>query len=194
GKICRTGRPAFNPPVTTTTTTTTQNNNNNNNNNNNTNNNNNNYKNNSNNNNNNTTKVPASAPPQSNGSSPESTTSAENHSTPPSQTNNNHLSENQLLSAKSFHNLASLRLRREMSQPALSRVELTCSTDSSSEKNGTNDSLSLHSRPNVNYRLSQQPDIRQKQYKLNPARLSIEYLPVRQISRSRVYDNPPSPK
>ncbi|CAF0755371.1 unnamed protein product [Adineta steineri] len=190
GKICRTGRPAFNPPVTTTTTTTQNNNNNNNN----TNNNNNNYKNNSNNNNNNTTKVPASAPPQSNGPSPESTTSAENHSTPPSQTNNNHLSENQLLSAKSFHNLASLRLRREMSQPALSRVELTCSTDSSSEKNGTNDNLSLHSRPNVNYRLSQQPDIRQKQYKLNPARLSIEYLPVRQISRSRVYDNPPSPK
>ncbi|CAF1079154.1 unnamed protein product [Adineta ricciae] len=178
GKVCRTGRPTnYAPPVTNAT----QNNN-------------------TMNNNKNTTvnKMPMSAPTQSNLPSPSSSSSmtpAENQPTL-AQRSSSRLTDNQVLSSKSFHNLAALKLRREMSQPALSRVEFNSSSDNPSEKISSNDNSSLPSRTNIIYRLSQsqQPDLRQKQAKLNPTRLSLENLPVRHISKTRVNDNPPSPK
>lgn len=180
GKVCKTGRPAnYAPPVTNATQ----------NNNNNTMNNNKNIA---------MNKTPMSAPTQSNLPSPSSSSSvtpAENHPTL-AQRSTSRLTDNQVLSSKSFHNLAALKLRREMSQPTLSRVEFNSSSDNPLEKASSNENSSLPSRANVIYRLSQsqQPDLRQKQVKLNPTRLSLENLPVRHISKTRVNDNPPSPK
>ncbi|UJR37974.1 hypothetical protein I4U23_030656 [Adineta vaga] len=186
GKICKTGRPTNNAPAMTVGT---QNNNNNTTTNTNKNNNTN---------SNNANKTPTSAPPQTNlpsSSSSSSVTPAENHSNFLHRASSR-LTDNQILSSKSFQNLTSLKLRREMSQPALSRSELNSSSDNPTEKSSSNDNTSTISRTNIIYRLSQsqQPDLRQKQVKLNPTRLSLENVPIRHISRSRVNDNPLSPK
>ncbi len=101
-----------------------------------------------------------------------------------------------MISSKSVQNLTSVKFRREMSQPVLSHVGLITSSDFPIEKLATNDSSPFQSRPNMNYRLNQFPqsDIRQKQIKINASRISVECLPIRQISRSRVNDPFPSPK
>jgi len=106
------------------------------------------------------------------------------------------MNQNHIISSKSVQNFTSVKFRREMSQPVLSHVGLVSSPDSPIEKLATNDSSSFPSRPNMNYRLNQlsQSDTRQKQIKINASRISVDCLPIRQISRSRVNDPFPSPK
>ena len=90
-----------------------------------------------------------------------------------------------------------LRLRREMTQPTLSRAELVSSMDFPLEKIATNDNFPLPYRSNISStksNLTSQSDLRCKQIKIVASRLSAEYVPVRQISRSRVNDALPSPK
>jgi hypothetical protein len=101
-----------------------------------------------------------------------------------------------LLPSKNSNHTVSLKLRREMTQPVLNRVELTSSMDSPIEKIAANDSVPFQIRLNHNNKLNQnqQSDLRSKQIKLNASRLSVDYGPIRHISRSRVNDRLPSPK
>ena len=105
-------------------------------------------------------------------------------------------------SAKNPNIPASLKLRREMTQPALHRIEFVPSSDSPIEKPAINDNYLFHYRSNINnintshHRLNQnqQIDVRQKQGRINPTHLSIDYLPFRQISKSKVNNPLPSPR
>ncbi|CAF1538502.1 unnamed protein product [Rotaria magnacalcarata] len=162
-----------------------------------------------NNNNNNTINLHASAPSHMNSSSLStslSMTPAENrpvlaHSASALAT---HLHSS---SSKSSSSPVSLKLRREMTQPTLTRVEVAPIADSSLEKLAASDNylFQLRSVPNTNTNTNiitnntksnqnQQADLRQRQLKVTPTRLSIDYLPVRQISRTKVTNALPSPK
>jgi hypothetical protein len=179
GKLCKTGRPVNNVP---TITTGTQNNAST-------------YINN----NHNTISTPASAPPQTNYSSPStssSTTPAETLPLPPhpaSALSTHHHS----FSSKNANNPVTLRLRREMTQPTMSRIELI-SSDTPLGKIAANDSFPFQFRSNNNninkLNPNQQYDIRSKQLKISSNRVSVDYLPVRQLSRSKLNDPLPSPK
>lgn len=89
-----------------------------------------------------------------------------------------------------------LKLRREMTQPVLSRAELVSSMDAPLGKLADDvfpsqyRSNILSTKSNQNY----QPDHRSKQLRINASRLSADYFPIRQVSRSRVNDRLPSPK
>jgi hypothetical protein len=184
GKLCKTGRPFNyvppttiatqnnNNPITTTATTII--------------------------NNNHTIKTPASAPLQTNSSStsPSSSTTPAEPRLVLSHPSSALGTQQQSISSKNSIHPVSLRLRREMTQPVLNRVELISSLDSPLEKIAANDSLPFQLRLNNTNKLNQnqQSDLRCKQFKINPSRLSVDYVPVRQISRSRVNDCLPSPK
>lgn len=132
--------------------------------------------------------------------SPLSTTPAETRSIFPHPTSalaTHHQSHN----SKHLSGSVSLKLRREMTQPTLSRIEVVSSTDSPIEKLAANDNYLFQFRSNTNnsnpvYKLSQtqQPDSRQKSLKANTNRLSVDFLPVRQLSRSKATNPLPSPK
>jgi len=88
-----------------------------------------------------------------------------------------------------------LKLRREMTQPTLSRVELVSTLDNPLEKLAVNENLSTPYRANVKLAQNQHTtDYRHRQIRINASRLSAEYFPVRQVSRTRVNDHLPSPK
>jgi hypothetical protein len=100
-------------------------------------------------------------------------------------------------SSKNSTPSVTLKLRREMTQPALSRVELVSTMDASLEKLAGNDTFPPQYRTNIaNTKLNQpnQSDLRCKQLRINPSRLSAECFPIRHISRTRVNDRLPSPK
>jgi hypothetical protein len=90
-----------------------------------------------------------------------------------------------------------LKLRREYTQPALSRVELVSSADFPLEKIAANDNFPNQYRTSIiapkPYH-NPQTDTRHKQLRINASRLSVDYVPVRQLSRTRVNDGLPSPK
>ncbi|CAF0803535.1 unnamed protein product [Rotaria sordida] len=175
GKTCKTGRTSNNNPMNTVET---QNNNN----------------------NNNTINTNGSTPPKTSSSSISSSlsaTPAENRPVPPHSASA--LATHQSFSSKTPNTPVSLKLRREMTQPALTRVELNPSSDSPIEKLATNDNFVFQFRSmsnNNNNKLSQnqQPDLRQKPLKISPHRLSVESLPIRQLSRSKVNNGLSSPK
>ena len=98
--------------------------------------------------------------------------------------------------AKSPHSPASLRLRREMTQPSLNRLELMSASDNLLDRNHLlGDILPFPYRSNVKSNPGQAPlDIRSKTSKTNPTRLSADYFPTRQVSRSKANDSLPSPK
>lgn len=100
-------------------------------------------------------------------------------------------------SSKSSNRSVTLKLRREMTQPILSRAELVSTMDCPLEKLVMNDNFPAQYRSNItNIKLNQnhQSDLRCKPLKINPSRLSAEYVPVRHLSRSKVNDHLPSPK
>lgn len=105
----------------------------------------------------------------------------------------------------------SLKLRREMTQPTLTRVEVVPLADSPLERLAANDmySFNLRSVPNNNnnpftvnnnnnnsFKLnpSQPTDTRQRQSRMPSTRLTVDYLPIRQISRTKATNALPSPK
>ena len=91
-----------------------------------------------------------------------------------------------------------LKLRREMTQPVLSRAELVSSMDAPLEKLANNDIFPIQYRSNIistRGNQTQQTDHhRSRHVRINGSRLSADYFPVRQVSRSRVNDRLPSPK
>lgn len=90
-----------------------------------------------------------------------------------------------------------LKLRREMTQPVLSRAELVSSMDAPLEKLANNDMFPSQYRSNIlgtKTNSNHQQDHRSRQVRINASRLSADYFPVRQVSRSRVNDRLPSPK
>lgn len=97
---------------------------------------------------------------------------------------------------KTSNSPASLKLRREMTQPALSRIELFSSTDLPMEKLAVNDFVTTPYRASLKINGCQPPiDVRSKLQKSNSTRLSAEYLPQRQTTRSKIVtDRLPSPK
>ena len=140
-----------------------------------------------------------STPPQTNTPSPSSSlsnTPAENRpvvSHPVSALGTQH----QTFTSRNPNPPVTLRLRREFTQPVLSRVELVSSADFPLEKIAANDNFPNQYRTSViapkPYH-NPQTDTRHKQLRVNPSRLSADYTPVRQLSRSRVNDCLPSPK
>lgn len=92
----------------------------------------------------------------------------------------------------------SLKLRREMTQPVLSRAELISSMDAPLEKLANNDLFPIQYRSNIVSTRANQTHVpethRSRQVRINGSRLSADYFPVRQVSRSRVNDRLPSPK
>ena len=105
--------------------------------------------------------------------------------------------QQQSSSSKTSTPSVTLKLRREMTQPALSRAELVSTMDASLEKLAANDTFPPQYRTNLTstkLNLPHQSDLRCKQLRINPSRLSAECFPVRHISRSRVNDRLPSPK
>ncbi|CAF4970836.1 unnamed protein product [Rotaria socialis] len=159
------------------------------------------------NNNNNTFNLHASAPSHMNSSSLStslSMTPAENrpvlaHSASALAT---HL---QSSSSKSSSSPVSLKLRREMTQPTLTRIDVAPIADSSLEKLAASENylFQFRSVPNTNTNIitnntksnqNQQADLRQRHLKVTPARLSVDFLPVRQITRTKVTNALPSPK
>ncbi|CAF2430806.1 unnamed protein product [Rotaria sp. Silwood2] len=180
GKTCKTGRTSNNNPMTIVET---QNNNN----------------------NNNTINTHVSAPPHTSSSSMSSSSlsasPAENRPILPHSASALATTHQSLFSKNSNSNTPiSLKLRREMTQPALTRIEVIPSSDSPLEKLATSDNFLFQYRSisnnNNNNKLNQnqQSDIRQKQLKISSNRLSVDYLPVRQLSRSKVNSGLPSPK
>jgi len=91
---------------------------------------------------------------------------------------------------------ASLKLRRELTQPALNRIELFSSNDCPMEKMASNELLSVPYRSNLKINGGQPPlEIRPRLSKTNSTRLSAEYFPTRQVTRSKIVnDRLPSPK
>lgn len=136
------------------------------------------------------------APPQTSTSSPCSPSSnspAEtrpNISQPASALSVQHQSS---VTKNSTPQLATLRLRREMTQPTIGRVELVSSMDAPLEKLAANDTFPAQYRSNLT-NTKQQTDIRNKSLRIIPSRLSADYFPVRHVSRTRVNDRLPSPK
>ena len=99
------------------------------------------------------------------------------------------------LTTKSAQSPASLRLRREMTQPSMNRIELLSSSENILDKNLISDILPFPYRSGLKVTSSQAPlDIRSRAPKINPNRLSADYFPTRQVSRSKVNDSLPSPK
>ncbi len=151
------------------------------------------------NNNNNILHTPVSAPPQTHLSSSSSSTSntpAEIRPAVPQSASALSM-QHQTLSSKTSNSPATFKFRREMTQPTISRAELMSSLDYPLEKIATNDNFPNQYRSNIIISKSyhnQQADIRHKQLKINASRLSVDYVPIRQISRSRVNDCLPSPK
>lgn len=100
--------------------------------------------------------------------------------------------------AKNFSPPVTLKLRREMTQPVLSRAELVSSMDAPLEKLANNDMFPIQYRSNIiSTRANQSPltdQHRSRHVRINGSRLSADYFPVRQVSRSRVNDRLPSPK
>ena len=142
--------------------------------------------------------TPTSVPPSFNISSPlssHSTTSAENRSILPHPTSALSAQYHPTVS-KSSHSPASLKLRRELSQPAMNRIELFSSTDCPMEKLIANDIVPMPYRTSLKINGSQPPfEIRSRLPKTNSTRLSVDYLPTRQTNRSKVVtDRLPSPK
>lgn len=187
GKPCKTGRPANNgsssnignPNITSSSTTLL----------------------NSNGNTNQTHPVvltPTSAPTSHNAPSPHSSPS-----TPPAENpvilphpSSALSAQYHSMTVKSSSSPASLRLRREMTQPVLNRIELFSSTDCPMEKMASNDAVAIPYRTSLKINGSQPPiEIRPKLLKSTSTRLSAEYLPGRQVSRSKIVtDRLPSPK
>jgi len=151
------------------------------------------------NNNNNILHTPVSAPPQthlSSSSSSASNTPAEIRPVVPQSASALSM-QHQTVSSKASNSPATFKFRREMTQPTISRAELMSSLDYPIEKIAANDNFPNQYRSNITINKSyhnQQSDIRHKQLKINPSRLSVDYVPIRQISRSRVNDCLPSPK
>jgi hypothetical protein len=99
------------------------------------------------------------------------------------------------LTAKSAQSPASLRLRRELTQPSLNRLELISSSENVLDKSLIGDILPFPYRSSVKATSSHAPlDIRSKIARANPNRLSADYFPTRQVSRTKVNDSLPSPK
>lgn len=99
------------------------------------------------------------------------------------------------LTMKSAQSPVSLRLRREMTQPSMNRMELFSSSENMLDKNLISDILPFPYRSSLKVTSSQAPlDIRSRAPRVNPNRLSADYFPTRQVSRSKVNDSLPSPK
>ncbi len=153
---------------------------------------NNNHNNNHNNNNNNPMNTSVSALLQTNTSSSSSSSSNSPAETRPSASHPTSAlgtTQHQSFTPKPPSHPVTLKLRREVTQPILSRVELVSTLDSPLEKIAANDNFPIQYRSNITNHKSKPKNIR-----INPSRLSADYFPVRQISRSRVNDRPPSPK
>ena len=88
----------------------------------------------------------------------------------------------------------SLKLRREMTQPALNRVELT-SSECPIDKMVDDDLIPFPYRSSLKINASTPPfDFRSKRSKANANRLTVDYFPTKTVSRSKANENLPSPK
>ncbi|CAF4871522.1 unnamed protein product, partial [Rotaria socialis] len=85
------------------------------------------------------------------------------------------------------------------------RIDVAPIADSSLEKLAASENylFQFRSVPNTNTNIitnnsksnqNQQADLRQRHLKVTPARLSVDFLPVRQITRTKVTNALPSPK
>ena len=87
---------------------------------------------------------------------------------------------------------ASSKLRREMTQPTLNRLELY---SSSSEKQLINDFSPFQMRSSNKLQQHQRSiDTRSRRSRINSTRLTADHLPHRPVTRSILIDRPPSPK
>jgi hypothetical protein len=101
------------------------------------------------------------------------------------------LPENQHASSSktcSNYNTSS-KFRRELTQPALSRVELTSSSEWQTDKNLHCEVVPFPYRSNVRLDLTQSPlIIRSKAQKTQPNRMSTDHSSLRSINRSKIND------
>ena len=85
------------------------------------------------------------------------------------------------------------KLRRELTQPTLNRLELYSS--SPEEKQLTNDFSPFQLRSNIKLQSPQRSvETRAKRSRINSTRLTVDHLPNRPVTRSILIDRPPSPK
>ncbi len=105
--------------------------------------------------------------------------------------------QHQSSATKNPNPVVTLKFRREMTQPIISRAELVSTMDYPLEKLVMNDNFPVQYRSNItSTKLNQnhQSDLRCKQLKINPGRFCSDYYPARHLSRSRINDRLPSPK